>query len=94
LETPVNRYEVDLTAASGPVHVILSFCYWSQAHGFRNFRRPQMKNLMSLMLGLSLLVGATAMFAQKPADTTTKTTKKAKKAKKAKPTTTTTDKKS
>jgi hypothetical protein len=47
-----------------------------------------MKNLMSLMLGLSLLVGATAMFAQdKPADTT-KTTKKAKKAKKAKPTTT------
>jgi|HubBroStandDraft_6_1064221.scaffolds.fasta_scaffold783288_2 hypothetical protein len=49
-----------------------------------------MKNIMSLMLGLSLLVGATAMFAQdKPADTTsTKTTKKAKKAKKAKPTTT------
>ena len=47
-----------------------------------------MKNLMSLMLGLSLLVGATAMFAQdKPADTSTKTTKKAKKAKKAKPTT-------
>ena len=50
-----------------------------------------MKNIMSLMLGLSLLVGATAIFAQdKPADTTsTKTTKKAKKAKKAKPTTTT-----
>jgi hypothetical protein len=49
-----------------------------------------MKNIMSLMLGLSLLVGATAMFAQdKPADTTsTKTTKKAKKAKKATPTTT------
>jgi len=49
-----------------------------------------MKNIMNLMLGLSLLVGATAMFAQdKPADTTsTKTTKKAKKAKKAKPTTT------
>ena len=47
-----------------------------------------MKNLMSLMLGLSLLVGATAMFAQdKPADTSTKTTKKAKKAQKAKPTT-------
>jgi hypothetical protein len=46
-----------------------------------------MKNLMSLMLGLSMLVGATAMFAQdKPADTT-KTTKKAKKAKKPKPTT-------
>ena len=49
-----------------------------------------MKNLMSLMLGLSLLVGATAMFAQdKPADTSTTKTKKAKKAKKAKPTTTT-----
>ena len=49
-----------------------------------------MKNVMSLMLGLSMLVGATAMFAQdKPADTTTtKTTKKAKKANKAKPTTT------
>lgn len=46
-----------------------------------------MKKLMSLMLGLSLLVGATAMFAQdsKPADTT-KTTKKAKKAKKPKAT--------
>lgn len=54
-----------------------------------------MKNLMSLMLGLSLLVGATAMFAQdKPADTTTSKTKKAKKAKKAKPTTTTTTTKS
>lgn len=51
-----------------------------------------MKKLMTLMLGLSMLVGATAMFAQdKPADTTsTKTTKKAKKApKKPKPTTTT-----
>jgi hypothetical protein len=48
-----------------------------------------MKKLMTLMLGLSMLVGATAMFAQdKPADTT-KTTKKAKKAKKPKPTTTT-----
>jgi|CZKS01.1.fsa_nt_gi hypothetical protein len=48
-----------------------------------------MKKLMTLMLGLSMLVGATAMFAQnKPADTTTKT-KKAKKAKKPKPTTTT-----
>jgi hypothetical protein len=49
-----------------------------------------MKNVMSLMLGLSMLIGATAMFAQdKPADTTTtKTTKKANKAKKAKPTTT------
>jgi hypothetical protein len=46
-----------------------------------------MKNVMTLMLGLSMLVGATAIFAQdKPADTTT--TKKAKKAKKAKPTTT------
>ena len=43
-----------------------------------------MKKLMTLMLGLSLLLGATAVFAQdKPADTT-KTTKKAKKAKKAK----------
>ena len=46
-----------------------------------------MKTLMSLMLGLSLLVGATAMFAQdKPADTTTTKTKKAKKAKKPKST--------
>jgi hypothetical protein len=48
-----------------------------------------MKNVMTLMLGLSMLVGATAMFANdKPADTTKTTTKKAKKAKKAKPTTT------
>ncbi len=46
-----------------------------------------MKKLMTLMLGLSMLMGATAMFAQNK-DTTTKT-KKAKKAKKAKPTTTT-----
>jgi hypothetical protein len=53
------------------------------------FKETTMKNVMTLMLGLSMLVGATAMFAQdKPADTTTKTTKKAKKAKKAKPTTT------
>ncbi len=43
-----------------------------------------MKKLMSMMLGLSLLVGATAVFAaqDKPADTT-KTTKKHKKKKKA-----------
>jgi hypothetical protein len=47
-----------------------------------------MKKLMTLMLGLSMLVGATAMFAQEKTDSTTKT-KKAKKAKKAKPTTTT-----
>ncbi len=43
-----------------------------------------MKNLMSLMLGLSLLVGATAVFAQdKPADTTKTTKKHTKHAKKA-----------
>jgi hypothetical protein len=46
-----------------------------------------MKKLMTLMLGLSMLVGATAVFAQDKTDSTTKT-KKAKKAKKAKPTTT------
>jgi hypothetical protein len=52
----------------------------------KNFKETSMKKLMTLMLGLSLLVGATAMFAQdKPADTT-KTTKKAKKAKKPKAT--------
>ncbi len=45
-----------------------------------------MKKLMTLMLGLSLFVGATAVFAQNT--TTTKTTK-TKKAKKAKKTTTT-----
>jgi hypothetical protein len=43
-----------------------------------------MKNLMSLMLGLSLLVGATGVFAQDKAADTTKTTKTAKKAHKAK----------
>lgn len=52
-----------------------------------------MKKLMTLMLGLSMLVGATAMFA-KADDTTTTKTKKAKKAKKAKPTTTTSTTKS
>jgi len=46
-----------------------------------------MKKLMTLMLGLSMLVGATAMFANDKTTDTTKT-KKAKKAKKAKPTTT------
>ena len=55
----------------------------------KTLKETSMKKLMTVMLGLSLFVGATAMFAQdKPADTT-KTTKKAKKAKKAKPTTTT-----
>jgi hypothetical protein len=48
-----------------------------------------MKKLMTLMLGLSMFVGATAMFANDKAADTTKTTKKAKKAKKPKPTTTT-----
>ena len=52
----------------------------------KTLKETSMKKLMTLMLGLSMLVGATAMFAQdKPADTT-KTTKKAKKAKKPKPT--------
>ncbi len=51
-----------------------------------------MKKLMTLMLGLSLLMGATAVFAQdKPAETTK--TKKAKKAKKAKKEADKTDKK-
>ena len=45
-----------------------------------------MKRLMTLMLGLSLLMGATAVFAAPKADDTTKT-KKAKKAKKPKATT-------
>jgi len=47
-----------------------------------------MKKLMSLMLGLSLLMGATAMFAQTDTTKTTKT-KKAKKAKKSTATSTT-----
>lgn len=43
-----------------------------------------MKKIMTMMLGLSMLTGTVAMFAQdKPADSTT-TPKKAKKAKKAK----------
>ncbi len=41
-----------------------------------------MKKIMTLMLGLSFLMGTVSLFAQdKPADTT-KTTKKAKKSKK------------
>jgi hypothetical protein len=55
----------------------------------KNFKETSMKKLMTLMLGLSMLVGATAMFAQDKTDSTTTKTKKAKKAKKAKPTTTT-----
>jgi hypothetical protein len=59
----------------------------------KTLRRSLMKKLMTLMLGLSMFVGATAMFA-KADDTTTTKTKKAKKAKKAKPTTTTSTTKS
>jgi hypothetical protein len=47
-----------------------------------------MKKLMTLMLGMSLFLGATAVFADTPTDTTKKTTK-AKKAKKTKKTDTT-----
>jgi len=44
-----------------------------------------MKKIMTLMLGLSFLMGTVSLFAQdKPADTTSTTKKKAKK-KKAKP---------
>ncbi len=44
-----------------------------------------MKKLMTLMLGLSFLVGTASLFAQdKPADDSSKTTKKAKKSKKTK----------
>ena len=44
-----------------------------------------MKKIMTLMLGLSFLMGTVSLFAQdKPADSTAKP-KKAKKAKKAKP---------
>jgi uncharacterized metal-binding protein len=53
----------------------------------KTLKETSMKKLMTLMLGLSMLVGATAMFAQDKTTDTTKT-KKAKKAKKAKPTTT------
>jgi hypothetical protein len=48
-----------------------------------------MKKLMTLMLGLSFLVGTASLFAQdKPADDSSKTTKKAKKKKAKKPATT------
>lgn len=48
-----------------------------------------MKKLMTLMLGLSFLMGTASLFAQdKPADTTS-TTKKTKKKKAKKPATTT-----
>jgi hypothetical protein len=53
-----------------------------------------MKKLMTLMLGMSFLVGTVSLFAQdKPADSTS-TTKKAKKKKSKKPASTDTDKKS
>lgn len=45
-----------------------------------------MKKLMTLMLGLSFLMGTVSLFAQdKPADSTTKTKKKKKSKKAAKP---------
>jgi hypothetical protein len=44
-----------------------------------------MKKLMTLMLGLSFLMGTVSLFAQdKPADDSSKSTKKAKKSKKSK----------
>ncbi len=55
-----------------------------------------MKKIMSLMLGMSLVLGAASMFAQdKPVDApkTEKKTKKSKKAKKTADTPTTTEKK-
>ena len=54
-----------------------------------------MKKLMTLMLGLSFLMGTASLFAQdKPADDSAKTTKKAKKTKKKKAAKTDEDKKS
>ena len=41
----------------------------------KNFKETRMKTLMSLMLGLSLIVGTTSLFGQTP-DDTKKTTKK------------------
>jgi hypothetical protein len=52
-----------------------------------------MKKLMTLMLGLSFLMGTVSLFAQdKPADSSSTSKKKAKK-KKTKPADSTTDKK-
>lgn len=51
-----------------------------------------MKKLMTLMLGLSLVIGTTALFGQDSKDDTKKTEKKGKKGKKKK-TDDTTDKK-
>ena len=53
-----------------------------------------MKKIMTIMLGLSLVLGATAVFAQDKMDDTKKTEKKAKKGKKAKKTEDKMDKKS
>jgi hypothetical protein len=50
-------------------------------------KETSMKKLMTLMLGLSLLVGATAMFGADDKSSDTTKTKKAKKAKKPKSTT-------
>jgi hypothetical protein len=58
----------------------------------KKLKETLMKKLMTLMLGLSFLVGATAVFAQDETTKTTKSTKKAKKAKKAKKETDTTKK--
>jgi len=53
-----------------------------------------MKKLMSIMLGLSLLVGTTALFAQDKADTTKTEKKKKSKGSKAKKSKESTEKKS
>ena len=45
-----------------------------------------MKKLMTLMLGLSLVIGTTALFGQDTKDDTKKTEKKGKKGKKGKKT--------
>ncbi len=51
-----------------------------------------MKQIMSLMLGLSLLGGTAAMFAQAPTDTSSTKTTKTKKSKRTKKTDTSTTK--
>ena len=53
-----------------------------------------MKKIMSLMLGLSLVLGAASVFAQDTTKTDTTKTKKAKKSKSKKTDTTSTEKKS
>ena len=56
-------------------------------YSFYTLKEISMKKLMTLMLGLSLIVGATSLFGDEAGKDTSKSTQKGKKGKKKKSTT-------